>query len=1038
MAYQPTKGRSVSLQQTGGPDLSGFRSAAQSYQKIADVAYGVGSSIRSQNLNKLILDAEAEGRTAGATYDKNGNLIPLTNLNVSDAIESQVFGTSEKEALRQAYKSAAIKTYAASVGNDTKRFVNNLYNQNLANPDAIRGGLDGYINGLGVNEEIISYVRPMIEAEFVTKENQAKANLTKITNANNEKQNLEHIDNIYDKLSVLNAKGSLLSEWPNQEFSEGDKKMAEELQSDLESSFDSLRTINGYSDFQIDQIKEIGKNIVFSKQAEAHIERFYGVVDDKGNSINTYSDSLSEIERMVQFFEGDEEIDGDSLRKVAMSRLNELHTIKTNKIREQDKAKSDLYNQKNLDVILGNLTSVSDILRLDLADNHKVALIQSLSGKLSNIESKKQAAKNAIDKQRDLEFDELMLPFSDEYGVAYTQKDKEDSSMKIEAMRSRLKPSQWKEFIVAVNKDFINDFKSRASKGWSHIESSMLDSAGFAISPDVLRKQEQQIIDSGLIGDEPGQKSLLKWNKEIDAYEAKWKKNKEQQEKILKIRSRMINGDVVSQKDIQLVADQVAWKLEADDEGNSLYHKDPFVRQENIEKATKFSLAYNALHPDVINALSGLGSVGDNVDAFGTKMDLYTNIFTSYSTGSLMGGTTDYAMGDLNTIRMFKNSGINIEEYESARILGFQKFKDYQTISNDTINSERVIRNFDEQYDGIEGAIIKNFPQAMEGSGVFDFIVNSVIPNWSTPDKELLNAIDQIRNNVPSEFKFSGDIEDAIIADNRLMNVIAMSVHKQFATKKIPINDETVQFAIKNAVANDIGNIIGIAMDSEGEPYWTVNSWHKEAANSIGDSLSVVPSVSETVYADIRYRLRSIDGGSMLGKRQKELLDDEGVLSLEPNNLSGPAQTYRVVLSNPDDINEKYTVMPHYRFDYNNSILHPTMEAASKRVKNATIRGFLIKAPLIGGAINRISIENEISNIFGDLDNRSNLIGFSEPEKFNGLMEMLQNINKSVNPFYDQTLDKQYHAGDVQILMDYLSGTFGEGEYLKKLDKYYE
>ena len=86
MAFKKTGGRGVFVQPTGMPNLSGFSAAASAWQDIAKAGHSIGADMRKQELNKLILTAEADGRTAGATYDKDNNLVPLTNINTSRAI----------------------------------------------------------------------------------------------------------------------------------------------------------------------------------------------------------------------------------------------------------------------------------------------------------------------------------------------------------------------------------------------------------------------------------------------------------------------------------------------------------------------------------------------------------------------------------------------------------------------------------------------------------------------------------------------------------------------------------------------------------------------------------------------------------------------------------------------------------------------------------------------------------------------------------------------------------------------------------------
>ena len=85
--------RQVTVSPTGMPNLSGYRQLASQYDKMAQTMYSIGSDMRKENLNDLLLEAEAAGRTAGARYE-NGQLVPLTNLEVGANIADRAVGLS--------------------------------------------------------------------------------------------------------------------------------------------------------------------------------------------------------------------------------------------------------------------------------------------------------------------------------------------------------------------------------------------------------------------------------------------------------------------------------------------------------------------------------------------------------------------------------------------------------------------------------------------------------------------------------------------------------------------------------------------------------------------------------------------------------------------------------------------------------------------------------------------------------------------------------------------------------------------------------
>ena len=147
MAFKKTAKR-VTVQPTGMPDLSGFsQAAARAYDQVAQMTYKLGTSMRSAKLNNLLIEAEKAGLTAGSTYDQDGNIVPLTNLDLSSDITSQVMSENERKALREAYKQGAIKTYSVSISNAAEAAATESYINNENNPSAILSAQKTFIEG---------------------------------------------------------------------------------------------------------------------------------------------------------------------------------------------------------------------------------------------------------------------------------------------------------------------------------------------------------------------------------------------------------------------------------------------------------------------------------------------------------------------------------------------------------------------------------------------------------------------------------------------------------------------------------------------------------------------------------------------------------------------------------------------------------------------------------------------------------------------------------------------------------------------------
>ena len=83
-------------------------------------------------------------------------------------------------------------------------------------------------------------------------------------------------------------------------------------------------------------------------------------------------------------------------------------------------------------------------------------------------------------------------------------------------------------------------------------------------------------------------------------------------------------------------------------------------------------------------------------------------------------------------------------------------------------------------------------------------------------------------------------------------------------------------------------------------------------------------------------------------------------------------------------------------------------------------------------------IKSRIQAIIGDLNNDATWSSFDQKEnKYVALMELLQSINSSINPFADIDADKEVDARDVAVLRDLLAGKLSQEEYKDELKRIY-
>lgn len=995
------------------PDLSGYRAAASVYDEVSKAGFQIGADMRQQKLNNLILEAEASGMTAGATYDKDGNLVPLTNLDLDAAIEEQVIGAGEKKALRDAYRQSAIKTYQASISTDALKMASQALTMNPSNPNAIRGNLRGYLEGLDVPEEVMQFVKPSIVRAFTSVESQAFANQQKESRELTKQKNLENINNIAEEMATLTAKGS----GNNPAVAAGHNKMLNELSNDMEGSFDALRTI-GYNDTEIQNIREGVAVKIAARSAQAHVERIY---QSTGSTIQ----ALAEAEKARNEFLDDPNIDADKMYGVMVNRISELSKIDNLILQEQVKSNSDNYDSARLGIAIGDITNVDQILNEDVDDGQKASLI----GMLGEVSRGGLSAKAAIEKSelayRKEQFDKLMTPFIDEFG---DQSERERNSVIITRMYQAglLPAAKFNEFVKQSNSIVKDAIKRGADAQFALLESNMTEQSGYAMDPATLREMTPQLIANGYVGDttKGAKYSMESWETKIGTYASKrsnWlRAEKKKQDSVIRVK----NGEG-SAADHKVASEVNPVQLEADANGQTIYHSDPMVRDANFEKAVKYSLAYKVLHPDVKNALMGLSS-SPNEDLFSARVQLFDKLFDSISRGAVREGVTDYAMGPLHALNLMNKSGVNTLDFEVARILGFEKYRDYTAVSN-TINPERVTNHLDAKYGGLSEAIDANFKEAVSIS-VLDTIYYSLLSTFNAGpyfDSKTELAIKNLASNVPD----GGDLEDAYIGDPRVKRVIELSVLQKMsavAGTGIKIDDEFLRLAIRHSAA-ELSNDIGVSVNSAGESYLAYKPWVQSARATMGDRAELFPDVSGAVFMDIKTKYLTQFASSLVDPEIRELLESgDGIIDLAANPLAGPEQTYRVVVRDPDT-GKATTIMPFYRYDYNYSIQNGAYQAAIKRMQNDSIAQLMSNISF--GLTTPFSMRNKIESVIDDLDKEN---------EFESFAEFVSYINSVANPFSDAMPNKKYDARDVEILRDFIAGGMRDEEaYMRKLERLY-
>lgn len=1004
MAFKKTGDARIRVSPTGIPDFSGYTRAAAEYDSVAQAAYGLGADLRKQKLNEMILEAEAAGRTAGSTYkkDADGNniLVPLTNLDMDQAIEDQVFGESEKKALRAAYRQSALQTYAASINLDARNAAEIALQNNPNDPNGVRGALEGFIESLGVDDEVREYVLPQIISQFTQRETQANAQMILDTRQQTTDIHLQNIDDTADKLATLVAKGA-----PNQVLAEGHREMIADLNRSLEGSYDALKTV-GYEDYQIDAARKGVNQLVAQRASTAHIERVYA-------ETGSLAGAQQEIMTIGKEFGEDENIDAKAVTDAMSNHLSNLHAIKTNRIQEKNKVQNENADSIALSIALGGEVNISDIMNADIKDGQKTTLINTLTNVTQNRVNVAKQLNNDRRKINKDSFDGHMIALN--VPDSYTQEEQQASIANISQMYAdgRLIASEWQSFLKVVNANANKFVKAEGDIAFAQIENAMSPSGGYALTPKFFREKTKELIEAGHVGTGDGATmTITQWEKRVNKYEEDRDKFIADGDYLLRARAAAAEG-IASTPQQNAIKKSISNNFQVDAETGSIFnHSNPDIREENFELAVRSFLQFDVMPDELLSSLARLSTAADKgEEVFETRIQIYDKLLGSLIKGTAGSGTTALGMGELKAIQRMHNAGIDTLEYEIARMMGFKAYRDASAAAlQGSMNPGRMLASLEQQHPDLEDSIKRVFSDAVEGSGFVEALLNQS-EHFARDDVRQQTAIDSLIASAP---RGARNVADAYIGDDRLMQMIKLNVVKIFASKKMPLDasDEALAIAVRQSVVDltedGQGNaLIGLTVDSIGNASWTAYPWLSNAAKSIGDRPIPVGGVEAAVFRDIRDK--ALHPNIALSPEIKELVeDDDNSLFLVPNTFVGDTQTYSVMVRNADS-GMVSRVLDSYYYDYRFTRDNAAYVLAVENINNGAITSWLqnvnvMKPELVRGAVTGLNMKYD---------------RYRDPL----LMDEAISFFAENNPFYRFEYD--YNEGahiDVKIMSMFMNG----------------
>ena len=900
MAYQPTRGRKAFVSPTGMPDLSGYRQLAKSFTDVGEAAYTIGSDIRQREFNDAIIQAELDGKTAGATYDKDGNLVPLTNLDYGKSAE--IFGTASQKAVEQAYRKSALQTYAQSIGVAANAAANTAFQNNPTDPEAVRGSMLGFLDGLSVPDEVKQQVTPRIVAEFTAAESQSRAGQAKMVRENAINTALADLNINTKRLGTLTANAN------SPELYEGNNRMAQELVTAIDGNLEILRE-NGYTDSDVQKIRNGIETSVALQVNQAHIER---VFLSKGEA-----EARAEIIRVRKAFEDDESVNGESVASAMEGFLSDLVSAKNAADKEAAKTKTALYNSTALGIVLGTIQmdelQISQMPGLD--DNQKYGLVSILRGQIAiGRNASKEQAKNEQDLSNKI-YDDALGRYQFEDGQ-YTIENEHSRTITQLYVDGKIEPKKYWAFKKVQSNRLLGAMKERGDIAVGTLISNM---STFSIPYDVIKQAGNELIEAGVIGTLPQSRMTREqWEAKLSKYKSDYKKNQGNLLEISRLETKA-KSIHLSPSEVDKIVEFSPTVAQVDGQNVpiDIFSEDQRIRDASLEVAVLFTEKYGALHPSIRDQLKNFGFMR-NEDDFNSAVQFFSKYMNTVESKNVTGG---YYQG----VATLERAGVNVGILESARLYGYdftKKLTEYRSSSNRNLSQFYASDQNENDY------FAEMFRKHAKSQSMLDYILNL------GGDKS--GKYEAMYNTLLNQSGV-GSIDEAILSDPRLFSLLKSGVDYTLASGEVSPNEEGYIVAIHKSIANLMGDI-GLQEDADGNVSWVLHPIMVEAQSTVGDR--GVGIDMDSIRMDVQRTVSAFPG---LQTAEIDKLIKAGDFVYEANVVPGKDPTYRVYVR--DEFGERTLILPNYRYDFKYSIQNEVYNDTLESIENSTIKQILTALP---------------------------------------------------------------------------------------------
>jgi hypothetical protein len=939
MAFKKTQGRQVYVSPVGMPDLSGFSEVARQYERLSNFAMTVGTDIQHRKFNQAIVEAEAEGRTNGVKYvidpeTKEKKLAPLVNLSYA---QSNEFGTeSERQAIQNVYRKAAVASYASAKVNDINDQAQKSFLRNEANPDGVQADYAGYLEGLekSVEPEVFAQLAPKAEAAFLSASNKALANLQIQVNAES-KQNLStQFTTNFQELGKLLAVGSGAEEGSDEY--ELYSERVQEIMSENAEILENIQQFNA-TPKEIDTLQTAQSMHIAKAIAESFIEKVY-------MENGSYSQALSSIDQIAEEI-NDPRVNTEALRKTLKARAFELHTID----QETDKEEAEFRAEINQEITRLRLAGISVSSMLD-NPNHIIHNLQP-----TQVEYQLNQSEASFDKANKEAYD-AQFQFLDNWQQAIGQPE-EDNLFKNFSEIARMYDQGLVDFdLFSAAKGKIREYidavfvSPDANRRGFMIERELSNLSSYTVHPQVFIDQMPDLIKLNVIGKDRTFESESAYLNAVESYSTKFgTRSRERIEAQVNI-GKALQGIHLSDPEILNVRNNFPQYKAILPDGSvlepSFVTEDENLLQASMDAADRFAIETNGLlFPEVKEMMSGAYKNPVLLDTMLRTMgQIVTGMQREY------GGDRSQHFYDLLETNNFSDAeqSFLLDALATSPELAIEANKGLTGAQ--AVNVDRLIKNY--LGSNLEGELTSDasdrfvqevFTEAMTGFNFYKMLN----PKISEKDQAMLDEL-ALSTGIKSR-----ELRKATIGNERTFNVLKGIFYSKLANSRGAGNPKQ---AMRQAMLK-LGKRFGFQKNTvTGEIELIERPIMHYAQASVptrrtlsGRKVPVAILTEPMVREDVVRKWLGSDTPNVprladpeLDKRVKAALDPENGygsdINFYANDNFGGKQTYKVVLT---DHYENPTVLyEEYSFDWNTSVHSKRFKQVLENIQTDRMKRF--------------------------------------------------------------------------------------------------